>query len=116
MYPAVPISPTEVTERADKTVRVCSPNKRAVDRIPIFTSSVLSLNPVLRCRTGHGITGELARSGNTNKNVSAIVGVSDNEKDKTIARFYTPLDRQRRKPQLNRQTVPLALGRSCARF
>ena len=42
MYPAVPMSPTEVTERADKADRVCSPNKRAVDRIPIFTSSVLS--------------------------------------------------------------------------
>ena len=42
MYPAVPISPTEVVERADKTDRVCWPNKRAVDLIPIFTSSVLS--------------------------------------------------------------------------
>ena len=42
MYPAVPISPTEVTERADKADRVCSPNKRAVERIPIVTSSVLS--------------------------------------------------------------------------
>lgn len=65
MYPAVPISPTEVADRADKTDRVCSPNKRAVERIPIFTSSVLSYNPIFRCRTGYGVTGEEARVGNT---------------------------------------------------
>ena len=42
IYPAVPMSPTEVADRADNAERVCSPNKRAVDRIPILTSSVLS--------------------------------------------------------------------------
>ena len=42
MYPAVPIGPMEAAERADRTNRECSPDKRAVDRIPTFTWSDLS--------------------------------------------------------------------------
>ena len=42
MYLVVPINLIEAAERADKTNQKYSPNKRVVDRIPIFMSYDLS--------------------------------------------------------------------------